>query len=184
MLLSCVTLATVSASIFSLLAVSFDRYLSICHALLHRKHVSKKFTLCTVLVCWILGIFEGFLPLGCKSGLFAGKCDGRILLSYEYIYFLSLTGAFLPTSALIIIYVKIYKKVLELVRTKVLRSFRKNLNSSIYSVEKIITFEYHCPQFVISARSESGENFTHGCGELRNLLSTNHDGLLLFCTAR
>lgn len=131
MTFSCLVLGTISVSIFSLLAVSFDRYLAICHALWHRRYVCKKFTLCMILVCWSLGIL-GFLPLfGWKSKLYAGKCDGRILFSFDYIYFLSFTLSFLPTTAMIIIYLVIYKKVVELVRIKVLRkSFRKTLNSS------------------------------------------------------
>lgn len=111
-------------SIFTLLAVSFDRYLAVCHALFYRKTVGTKITLFTILICWTTGIL-GFLPLfGLNSGLFHGKCDARIVLNFDYLIFLCVSASFVPTIILVILYTLIYKKIMNMVRT----FFSKNVN--------------------------------------------------------
>lgn len=77
-------LAVFSVSMFSLLAVSFDRFWAVCYPVTY--HVSGTKTTKTVIAfCWIFGIFFGFLPtFGWNSGHFDNKCDLRV-----YYYFFS-----------------------------------------------------------------------------------------------
>lgn len=110
-----IVLGTTTISIFSLLAVSFDRYLAVCHALFYRKNVGKKITLTTIFICWTMGIL-GFLPLfGWISGLFHDECDARVVLDFDYLILLCISASFVPTFILVILYTLIYKKIINMV---------------------------------------------------------------------
>lgn len=111
-------LGILTVSNFSLLAVSIDRYWSICHPISYHKTVTTRFTKLVILICWILSLL-GFLPLfGWNSGIFEDTCDAKIVFDFNYVIFLCVTVSFLPAIILLLVYILIYKQVRRRQRTK------------------------------------------------------------------
>lgn len=105
-----------TVSIYSILSVSIDRYVAICHPLFYHKSVGTKTTIISIITCWLLGI-AGFLPLfGWQNRMNKDSCDQRQILDDNYIIFFSTFAAFFPTVILIGLYVSIYRKICGQVR--------------------------------------------------------------------
>lgn len=127
-------LAVFSVSMFSLLAVSVDRFWAVCYPVTY--HVSgTKTTKIIITFCWIFGIFFGFLPtFGWNSGHIDNKCDLRVIADMDYLLFVCVAIAFVSSCAIIVLYALIYRAVIQQVNA----NFRNILNFhySILSVGK------------------------------------------------
>lgn len=103
---------------FSLVAVSVDRYWAICRPVTY--HVRSTTTTKIIIVfCWITGFLFGFLPMfGLNSGKLNNECDLRAIVDFNYILGICVTVA--PSCAIIIIvlYYRIYRAVVNQVRRK------------------------------------------------------------------
>lgn len=117
-------LGILSVSIFSLVAISLDRYCAICHPILYHKRTgSLKATKPIIAICWLLGIL-GYFPLfGWNVGMRENKCHPSVVLSFEYIMFLCVAAAFVPATAIIVIYSLIFKEINVQVKTNANQSF-------------------------------------------------------------
>lgn len=113
LLLNSFILAVFSASHFSLVAVSFDRYLAVCDPVNYhvRTEGMTKLIICT---CWLLGAIFGFLPaFGWNSGMSAYMCDLRTIVDFNYIYFVCFAVAFPLTLVILILYFLVYREILK-----------------------------------------------------------------------
>ena len=103
---------------FSLLAVSADRYLAICHPLKYHVKGPRK-TKIVICLCWAFGSFFGFLPtFGWNSGKFADQCDLRVIADFNYLLFICSAISFLSTAVILVLYFLIYRAVMKQVNRK------------------------------------------------------------------
>lgn len=103
-------LALSTVSIFSMVAVSVDRYFAICHPIVYRRTSYARTIKPMIATCWLLGIL-GLIPLfGWNVGVLKNKCHPSSALSFDYIVFLCIVAAFIPGTAIIIIYSMIFKE--------------------------------------------------------------------------
>lgn len=111
-------LSVFAVSMFSLLAVSFDRCWAVCFPITY--HVKGKArTKVIISLCWIFGIVFGFLPtFGWNSGKFENKCDLRIIADLNYLLFVCVGIALMSTTGIIVLYLLIYCAVLQQVFLK------------------------------------------------------------------
>lgn len=124
---SCLALGSVAmgifiVSIFSLLVVSIDRYLAVCHSSIYRNNIGVKTTYGLIAFSWTMGL-TGFFPIfGWNSGAESlTTCDSRWVLDSSYIIFVCVTFFFIPTALFIVFYGLIYKRI----RSQVSRDFYK-----------------------------------------------------------
>lgn len=123
LLLNSFLLAVFAVSMFSLVAVSFDRCWAVCYPVTY--HVrDTSMTKLIILFCWVFGIFFGFLPsFGWNSGKFEDKCDLRVIADFNYLLFICVAIAFMSTAAIIVLYLLIYIAVLRQVKPKGIMSW-------------------------------------------------------------
>lgn len=127
-----VVLAVFAVSIYSLMAVSLDRYFAIYYPISYKRNVGTKFTKFTIGFCWLAGIF-GFLPLmGWNSGIFdpVNGCDTRDVLDFDYLMFFCIITSFIPTIVLTAVYILIHKKIVHQVRP--LRHDSRKVVNNVY----------------------------------------------------
>jgi hypothetical protein len=104
-------------SIFSLVAVSFDRYLAICHPMVY-KTKSSRFIKTVIAVCWLLGIFLGFLPsLGWNRGELDGLCYLATIADFYYSFYITACIDLLAALTLAVFYFLIYREIVRMVMT-------------------------------------------------------------------
>jgi ABC-type multidrug transport system permease subunit len=113
LLLNSFLLAVFAVSMFSLLAVSVDRFWAVCYPVTY--HVkSTSSTKIIIIFCWIFGILFGFLPVfGWNSGQFDNKCDLRVIADFNYLLVVCVAIAFTSTVIIIVLYALIYRAVLK-----------------------------------------------------------------------
>ena len=105
-------------SIFSLVAVSIDRYIAICHPLTYRKIICTRTTSVIIGVCWVLGMI-GFIPLlWWNVGSQMDRCRPVNILDFYYIIFLCIFVSIIPTAIIIVIYILIFHKIITQVNEK------------------------------------------------------------------
>ena len=113
LVMSSLLMCLCTGSIFSLVAVSVDRYWAILHPLAYRNKLTRANAVVNIVVCWFLATVIGILPL---AGWNAGKprearcyflevIDTRYLV---FIYFVTIIGPSLVISA---VYTRIYMVV-------------------------------------------------------------------------
>lgn len=109
-------LSVIAVSMFSLLAVSIDRFWAICYPMdyhLKTKFVTKSF----VAGCWTIGTVLGFLPFfGWNSGKFDQVCDVRVIIDFNYMLFVCFGNGLLSTTAIVIMYALTYRMIRKQVR--------------------------------------------------------------------
>lgn len=122
-----------SASVFSLLAIAIERYITMLKMKLHNgSNSSRSFLL--ISACWVISLILGGLPImgwNCISSL--SSCS-TVLPLYHKHYILFCTTVFtLLLLSIVILYCRIYS----LVRTRSRRlTFRKNISKASRSSEK------------------------------------------------
>ncbi|CRL01067.1 CLUMA_CG014327, isoform A [Clunio marinus] len=111
-------LAIFSVSMFSLLAVSVDRFWAVYFPMDY--HVrDPSIAKLAIFCCWVFGLAIGFLPvMGWNSGNFDNQCDFRVVADLNYVLFVSVAVAFPSTSIIILLYILIYRKVLKHTRKR------------------------------------------------------------------
>lgn len=106
-------LSLVAVSLFSLLAVSIDRYWAVCYPMTY--HVrGPNVTIMMIVLCWVLGFILGFPPvLGWNNEEFDGVCDLRRIVDFNYLLYVCVGTAVTTAIAIFIIYALIYKEVIK-----------------------------------------------------------------------
>lgn len=109
----CLTLYSVfmvfyKASMFSILAVSIDRFWAICYPISY--HVkSAAPTRNIILACWIVALIDGLLPLfGWNSGEFDNQCDIRVVLDLNYLLYACVPLCLLATVVIVVLHILVY----------------------------------------------------------------------------
>ncbi|CAO1413354.1 unnamed protein product [Diamesa serratosioi] len=126
-----VVLCTIS--IFSLVAVSIDRYWAILHPLAYSRNVCTKTAIEIISLCWIFGIVIGFLPLfGWHKEVTEG-CLFVEIMDYNYLVFLYFTTIITPALILAIFYGLIYKVILKQINKTSSSSIKVSTNASCRS---------------------------------------------------
>ncbi|KAF5304165.1 hypothetical protein FQR65_LT08058 [Abscondita terminalis] len=105
-------------SIFSLVAVSVDRYWAILYPMGYSRHVRTRTALVIISVCWISGGFIGFLPLmGWHQAVEEPfQCFFLKVMDPNYLVFLYFATIITPAILLAASYAHIYRVVLKQVR--------------------------------------------------------------------
>jgi len=105
-----VTVAAISASVWSLTCVAIDRYIAVTRALLYRAIMTKKKTLIGIAWSWSFSLLVGFLPLlGWKDRTYLYYCSFMFVLPRLYIVFIFTVSAMIPIGLMFIIYGKLFK---------------------------------------------------------------------------
>ncbi|XP_011141533.1 adenosine receptor A2b isoform X2 [Harpegnathos saltator] len=108
-----VVLCTIS--IFSLVAVSADRYWAILYPMGYSRTVRTKTAIGIICVCWIAGTLVGFLPL---LGWNASQTDGHRciftkVMDYNYLVFLYFATIIFPALLIAAFYAHIYRVIVK-----------------------------------------------------------------------
>ena len=104
-----------TGSIFSLVAVTMDRYFAILHPMTYTTTSSKSTARVVIGVSWILASVVGLLPLmGWNLGRPpVPRCFFMEVIDLKYLVFIYFITMLLPVAFLAIVYVKIYRVVRE-----------------------------------------------------------------------
>ncbi|XP_036138705.1 adenosine receptor A2b isoform X2 [Monomorium pharaonis] len=102
-------------SIFSLMAVSIDRYWAILYPMGYSRDVHTKTVISIIGVCWVAGTLLGFLPLlGWNTGKMNNhSCMFRTIMDYNYLVFLYFATAVLPALLIAAFYAHIYRIIIK-----------------------------------------------------------------------
>lgn len=112
LLLNSFLLSVFAASLFSLVAVSIDRYWAVCDPVTYHVRTTR-LTKVIICFCWILGAVTGFLPyFGWNSGLSAERCDLRTIADFNYLLFVCVLIGFVATLVILVLYLLIYRAIL------------------------------------------------------------------------
>ncbi|XP_054167280.1 dopamine D2-like receptor [Oppia nitens] len=100
-----------TASIFNLVAISFDRYIAVTHPIFYSKHKNDKRVIFTIFIVWICSAGVG-LPIV----LGANTSDERIpelciFYNSNFIIYSSLWSFYVPCVIMVILYYKIFKAI-------------------------------------------------------------------------
>ncbi|XP_014245551.1 adenosine receptor A3 [Cimex lectularius] len=109
-------------SIFSLVAVSVDRYWAILYPMAYARNVTSKTAIYIICLCWVLGTIVGFLPLlGWNNGMAidSPQCHFTEVMDYNFLVFLYLATIVFPALLMAAFYAHIYSVVLKQLRQMV-----------------------------------------------------------------
>lgn len=119
LLSTCTCISTCMTAIFSLIAVTVDRYRAICHPVAYRNATGTFSTKCIVVLCHVLGFLIGFLPaFGWRNEEFSGKCFMLTVMAFDFILFCSAFTCFGTNAVMIGLYGCILYTVCKLVSWK------------------------------------------------------------------
>ncbi|KAH3809689.1 adenosine receptor A3-like [Dreissena polymorpha] len=107
-----VTVAAISASVWSLTCVAIDRYFAVTRALLYRSIMTKKRTSIGIAWSWMFSVMIGFLPImGWKDDVKKYKqyCSFMFVLDKYYIVFIFVVSAIIPIGLMFILYGVLFK---------------------------------------------------------------------------
>lgn len=108
--------AVFTVSLFSLVAVSIDRWWAVCYPVCYHVRNSTA-TKIIIVFCWVFGIFFGSLPtFGWSRKDFDNKCDYRIVTDLKDLMLVSTAIAILSTLAIAIFHLLVYFEILKQVR--------------------------------------------------------------------
>lgn len=119
LLMLCLLLVLTQASIFGLLAIAVERYISILKPFQYKSLMSPRNSLLVILACWVLAIAIGFLPLlGWHNPLPAsGECLFNSIIRDTYmVYFNFMLCMLLPLSVMMVLYGRIFLEVKSQIR--------------------------------------------------------------------
>lgn len=115
----CLLLVLTQASVFGLLAIAVERYVSILKPFQYKSLMSPRNSLLVILACWVLAIAIGFLPmLGWHNPLPAnGEClFNSIIRSTYMVYFNFVICMLLPLLVMVVLYGRIFLEVKSQIR--------------------------------------------------------------------
>ncbi|XP_064088046.1 alpha-1D adrenergic receptor-like isoform X3 [Macrobrachium nipponense] len=102
-----------TVSIFCLVAVSVDRYWAILYPLRYSRVMTAKIARRIILLCWLAGIFLGFLPLMGWRQEHEGGCYFVKVMDYNYLVFIYFSTIVFPGILMAFFYTHIYTVVLK-----------------------------------------------------------------------
>ncbi|KAK7498209.1 hypothetical protein BaRGS_00010469 [Batillaria attramentaria] len=103
-------------SILTLVNLTFDRYLAICHPVFHRRKMTITRAIRLLAVTWVVAIVLGLVPvMGWNNGKenFTGTCSFVAVISKEYMVYLITLGLKVPV--LVVMYV-VYAYIFYVIR--------------------------------------------------------------------
>ncbi|KAJ6663565.1 hypothetical protein lerEdw1_009644 [Lerista edwardsae] len=115
----CLLLVLTQASVFGLLAIAVERYVSILKPFQYKSLLSPRNSLLVILACWLLAIAIGFLPmLGWHNPLPAnGECLFNSIIGNTYmVYFNFMICMLLPLTVMMVLYGRIFLEVKSQIR--------------------------------------------------------------------
>lgn len=131
-------LAMYTVSVYTLVAVSLDRYVAICHPLYYETSVGTRETRRTVAICWCMGAI-GLLPVfGWKDDHLSKedeKCHPKDVLDFNFIIFMCVIVCFVPTIIITCTYLSMYKEII--IQVKYLRYFSSKYLFNYFSREYV-----------------------------------------------
>jgi adenosine receptor A2a len=108
-------MAMFKISIFSLVAVSFDRFIAICYPMTYQT-ISTRLIKTVITVCWLAAIILGFLPsLGWNSGKLDGFCSLPSVADFNYTFYITACIDLVSALAIAVFYFMIYREIVKLV---------------------------------------------------------------------
>ncbi|XP_073423955.1 alpha-1B adrenergic receptor [Dendrobates tinctorius] len=128
-----------TASIFSLCAISIDRYIGVRYSLRYPIIVTRKRVLLALLGVWILSIVISIGPLlGWKQQTVTNETGCDITTETFYAIFSSLTSFYIPLTVILVMYCRVYV---------VAKRITKNLEAGVMKESmdsKELTLRIHC----------------------------------------
>ncbi|KAF7490628.1 Dopamine D2-like receptor [Sarcoptes scabiei] len=128
-----------TASIFNLVAISFDRYIAVTHPIFYSKHKNDKRVIVTIILVWMASFGVG-LPIM----LGANRSPDRIpelciFYNSNFIIYSSLWSFYVPCLIMVILYYKIFKAIHDRARKKMdyISSNASKNRSTIFSTSKM-----------------------------------------------
>ncbi|KAJ7303889.1 hypothetical protein JRQ81_011398 [Phrynocephalus forsythii] len=119
LLMLCTLLVFTQASVFSLLAVAVERYISILKPFQYKALMSPRHALFIILACWLLAFASGILPLLGWHGPFpaSGECVFKSIIQDAYmVYFSFIACMLVPLSVMMVLYGRIFLEVRRQIR--------------------------------------------------------------------
>ncbi|KAL4219729.1 G-protein coupled receptor 1 [Mactra antiquata] len=138
-----VTIASISASVWSLTCVAIDRYIAVTRALRYKVIMTKQKTIFGIMCSWFISMTIGALPLiGWNDGVTSYKsyCSFMYVLPDHYILFVFFISAIIPFTTMFVTYGVLFK------------SARFHIKQ-IQTIEKLQTDRRSNGVFGISART-------------------------------
>nr|KAG5707580.1 hypothetical protein BaRGS_001128 [Batillaria attramentaria] len=127
-------------SILTLVNLTFDRYLAICHPVFHRRKMTITRAIRLLAVTWVVAIVLGLVPvMGWNNGKenFTGTCSFVAVISKEYMVYLITLGVKVPVLVVMyVVYAYIFyviRGVHKQTRTHLYRHLEKQASSSRFS---------------------------------------------------
>lgn len=111
LLLNSILLSIFAISMFSLVAVSFDRCWAITFPVSYQVR-DTTLTKVMIISCWIFGIIFGFVPsIWQKGENFQGSCDVSVIAELNYLLIFYVSCGILSTLAIVCLYFHIYRVI-------------------------------------------------------------------------
>ncbi|XP_048357701.1 adenosine receptor A1-like [Sphaerodactylus townsendi] len=119
LLMLCSLLVLTQASVFGLLAIAVERYISILKPFQYKSWMSPRNSLLVILACWALAVLIGLFPMmGWHNPLPAnGQCLFNSIIEDTYmVYFNFMTCMLVPLSIMMVLYGRIFLEVRRQIR--------------------------------------------------------------------
>lgn len=119
LLMLCTLLVFTQASVFGLLAIAVERYISILKPFRYKSLMSPRNSLLIILACWVLAVLIGLLPMiGWHSPLPAsGECLFNSIIHTTYmVYFNFMACMLIPLLVMMVLYGHIFLEVKRQIR--------------------------------------------------------------------
>ncbi|XP_060113750.1 adenosine receptor A1-like [Heteronotia binoei] len=119
LLMLCTLLVLTQASVFGLLAIAVERYISILKPFQYKSWLSPRNSLLVILACWALAVVIGLFPaMGWHDPLPAnGECLFNSIINDTYmVYFNFMTCMLVPLSVMMVLYGRIFLEVRRQIR--------------------------------------------------------------------
>lgn len=104
-----------TVSVFSIIVATVDRYFAICHPHSYEKKVDGTITTIAIVICWILGVAVGGLPIFVwktdANDSNKSTCTPPEAFDKSHIMFLCFSAYFVPVLILILGHLTIFLKI-------------------------------------------------------------------------
>ncbi|XP_064088045.1 5-hydroxytryptamine receptor 2A-like isoform X2 [Macrobrachium nipponense] len=159
-----------TVSIFCLVAVSVDRYWAILYPLRYSRVMTAKIARRIILLCWLAGIFLGFLPLMGWRQEHEGGCYFVKVMDYNYLVFIYFSTIVFPGILMAFFYTHIY--------TVVLKQLRQIAAQEPQSEAGSVCTQHggsqrQRPHFLVSRNQSRSQSEVNRCDSRRCSTSTN-----------
>nr|XP_056701777.1 adenosine receptor A1-like [Euleptes europaea] len=119
LLMLCTLLVFTQASVFGLLAIAVERYISILKPFQYKSWMNPRNSLLVILACWSLAVLIGLFPLMGWHNPFPanGECLFNSIIKDTYmVYFNFMTCMLVPLSIMMVLYGRIFLEVRRQIR--------------------------------------------------------------------